>query len=157
MQPHQKLTATCCQHAQSLAFVTSLLKFSQPQPILSIKESTLSEFAPIIYLVLAIDVVISIGVGVLVISKAKYFWEKSDDKTNGFFSSVLLASCSIFLLCTVLFTIVHVWAWAPFNVATRIIPFSTTWTFAFVFACIATAGSVLPVKRAMGKRLAAQN
>ena len=117
----------------------------------------MSEFAPIIYLVLAIDVVISIGVGLLVISKANYFWEKSGDTTNRLFSSVFLASCSMFLLCTVLFMIVHVWAWAPFNIATQVTPFGTTWTFAFVFACIATAGSVLPVKRAMGKQLTAQN
>ena len=111
----------------------------------------MSDTAQVIYIVLIIDCVISIVVGGSVLLNAEYFEDRVTEQTRRFMTPMILASGSIFLLCTLFFVIVHMWAWAPFNVAETIVPFNVTWKSAITLACFATIGWALPLKRAIKK------
>ncbi len=111
----------------------------------------MSDFAQIVCMVLAIDFIVSLVVGISVFSNAEYFWDKARDWKRQSVQSVLLANGYIFLFCAFFFFMIHVWAWAPFNISAEIVPFEVTWQFAIVLAFLPTLGWALPMKRAMAK------
>lgn len=105
----------------------------------------------LIGIILAIDCVAAIIVVSGVIFGAEYFWEMTQGRRQRVLMAMLLTSGSIFLLCIMMFTVIHVWAWAPVNIAHQYAPFKVTWQTAMLLASFVTFVSARPLKRTLTK------